>query len=164
MAMPGEKKAPDWVKVTDQAGWQPRDSQGEVVHQDQLWILGGWFNSFEAPPRDVWSSHDGKNWLLVQETAPWKHSDLPMALAFDNKIWVLEGCRFNYERFSDGLGPDGGNLNDVWFSEDGDHWHELPDTPWAKRHAASVFVYQDALWMVAGNHMGRDVWKLTKNR
>ena len=62
MAMPGEKQAPDWVKVTDQAGWQPRDSQGEVVYQDQLWLLGGWFNSFEAPPRDVWSSSDGLAW------------------------------------------------------------------------------------------------------
>ena len=67
--MPGEKRAPDWVQVTDQAGWQPRDSQGEVVYRDQLWILGGWFNSFEAPPRDVWSSHDGKAWRLVQASA-----------------------------------------------------------------------------------------------
>ena len=36
-----EKKA-DWVKVTDSAGWRPRDSQGEVVYKNQLWILGGW--------------------------------------------------------------------------------------------------------------------------
>ena len=38
--------APDWIKVTDNAGWQPRDSQGEVVFKDELWILGGWFDSF----------------------------------------------------------------------------------------------------------------------
>ena len=44
---------PDWVQVTEQAPWQPRDSQGEIVHNQQLWILGGWFQSYEAPPRDV---------------------------------------------------------------------------------------------------------------
>jgi hypothetical protein len=48
-----EKKTPNWFKVTDNAGWQPRDSQGEVIYKNQLWIFGGWFNSFEAPPRDV---------------------------------------------------------------------------------------------------------------
>lgn len=38
---------------------------------------------------------------------------------------------------------------------------ELPKRPWAPRHAASVFVYKNALWMVAGNNMTSDVWKRT---
>src|SRR5690348_1765971 len=74
----GADPAPDWVKVTEKAGWRPRDSSGEVVFKDQLWILGGWFDSFTAPPRDVWSSPDGKTWKLVTKEAPWKHSNLPM--------------------------------------------------------------------------------------
>lgn len=41
---------PDWVRVTEHAGWQARDSQGEVVYKNRLWIFGGWFQSFEAPP------------------------------------------------------------------------------------------------------------------
>jgi len=39
-------------------------------------------------------------------------------------------------------GPDEGysgrNRNDVWHSADGVRWHQVPDTPWAPRHAASV--------------------------
>ena len=27
---PGANRAPDWVKVTDRAGWRPRDSSGFV--------------------------------------------------------------------------------------------------------------------------------------
>jgi hypothetical protein len=50
----------------------------------------------------------------------------------------------------------------VWYSDDGKTWHEVPDTPWAPRHAASVFVFQNALWMVAGNNMTSDVWKLER--
>ncbi len=45
------------------------------------------------------------------------------------------------------------------------NWYELPGTPWKPRHAASVFVYEDALWMVAGSQAGemhRDVWKLQR--
>ncbi len=55
-----------------------------------------------------------------------------------------------------------GNQNDVWYSADGENWRELPGTPWKPRHAASVFVYDDALWMVAGNNMQPDVWKLIR--
>ena len=66
-------------------------------------------------------------------------------------MWVLEGWNNK-----------GGNRNDVWYSGDGVHWYELPDTPWKPRHAASVFVFDNALWMVAGNNMERDVWKLVR--
>jgi hypothetical protein len=41
-----QEKAMDWTKETDKAEWKERDSQGEVVFKNQLWILGGWFNSY----------------------------------------------------------------------------------------------------------------------
>ena len=84
-----EDKKLDWVQVTEQAAWQPRDSQGELVYKDQLWIFGGWFNSYDAPPRDVWKSADGKHWSLVTEKAPWIHSDLPMTVVFKDKMWLM---------------------------------------------------------------------------
>jgi hypothetical protein len=39
----GADRGFDWVKVTDRAGWEPRDSQGELVYDNKMWILGGWF-------------------------------------------------------------------------------------------------------------------------
>ena len=66
----------------------------------------------------------------------------------------------------EGHGKTEGNMRDVWYSADGMDWRELPDTPWNPRHAASVFVYRDALWMVAGNNahlMFPEVWKLTRS-
>ena len=76
----------DWVQVTPKAKWQARDSQGELVYDNKLWIFGGWFNSFAAPPRDVWSSANGKDWQQVTAKAPWKHSDLSMSITFKNTI------------------------------------------------------------------------------
>jgi len=66
-------------------------------------------------------------------------------------MWVLGGCDWSSS-------PN--NFNDVWYSSDGVSWNKLPDTPWHIRHAASVFVYKDALWIVAGSHLDNDVWKL----
>jgi hypothetical protein len=66
-------------------------------------------------------------------------------------MWVFEGYHRN-----------GGNRKDLWHSGDGVIWHELTDTPWNPRHAASVSVYDDALWMVAGSNMQKDVWKLVR--
>ena len=57
------------------------------------------------------------------------------------------------------------NRNDVWWSLDGKEWHEVPGTPWLPRHANSVFVFDDSLWMVAGNNgdhttLEPDSWRL----
>ncbi len=55
---------------------------------------------------------------------------------------------------------------DVWYSTDGDHWTELPDTPWIERHAASVFVLNGKLFMTGGTPIGQgslnDVWQLER--
>jgi hypothetical protein len=69
--------------------------------------------------------------------------------AFDGRLWVLEGWR-------------DGNRKDAWSSTDGIHWDELPGTPWAPRHAGTVFVHRDALWLAAGNNMQPDVWRLDR--
>jgi hypothetical protein len=68
-------------------------------------------------------------------------------------MWVMEGYNAR-----------GGNRKDVWYSQDGINWYEVADTPWNPRHAASVFVHDGALWMVAGNNMQPDAWKLTRRR
>ncbi|MEY2727174.1 MAG: hypothetical protein RLZZ458_3041, partial [Planctomycetota bacterium] len=62
----------EWRLETPAAGWRPRDSSGEVVFKNRMWILGGWFDSYSPPPRDVWSSADGMHWEQVTGEAPWR--------------------------------------------------------------------------------------------
>src|SRR3982074_3526328 len=106
---PGEDKVLDWEQVTDQPGCQARDSSGELVYKDRLWLLGGWFDSFSPPPRDVWSSPDGKAWNLVTPEAPWKHSALPMTVVFNDRMWLLGG-------WYNGRLPGHSASNEVWSS------------------------------------------------
>jgi hypothetical protein len=87
-------------------------------------------------------------WAQVTGTAAFAPRDGAGPLVFRNRMRVFEGA------------DPGGNLKDVWYSSDGAHWTELPSAPWAPRLAASLFVYQNALWIVAGNNMQSDVWRL----
>lgn len=54
---------------------EPASAPAAAVFGDRLWILGGWFDSRESSPRDVWSSADGRAWKLVQPRAAWRHDD-----------------------------------------------------------------------------------------
>lgn len=156
-----QDQPPNWVKVTDQAGWQPRDSQGEVVYQDRLWIFGGWFNSFEAPPRDVWSSADGKNWKLIQQSAPWRHSDLSMSVAYAGRMWFMGG-------WYNGRLPGHSASSQVWSSTDGVDWTQVTqDAGWSPRIAAGLVVFKDKMWLLGGTEnyyfgdersLKNDVW------
>ncbi|MDX1979833.1 MAG: hypothetical protein SFV51_06175 [Bryobacteraceae bacterium] len=159
--------APDWVRETPSAAWQARDSQGEVVFQNRLWIFGGWFNSYEAPPRDVWSSPDGKAWTRVTGSAPWQHSDLPMSLAFKKSMWMMGGW-FN------GRLPGHSASNAVWSSTDGARWTQVAEhAAWSPRIAAAVVEFKGRMWILGGTEnyyfgdaasLKNDVWHSADGR
>lgn len=148
-----------WTRVTAHAAWSPRGMiGGSVVFRDRMWLLGG--GTYDTPDRlqrdfynEVWSSANGTDWECHQTNAQWMPRQYHDVAVFDDRMWVMEGYN-----------ADGGNRADVWYSADGVDWHEVPDTPWAPRHAASVFVHNNALWMVAGNNMFPDVWKLSRTQ
>ena len=156
-----EEPSVRWTKVTDAAGWQPRDSQGELVYRDRLWIFGGWFNSFAPPPRDVWSSADGKDWQLVHQPAPWIHSDFPMTVAHADRMWLMGGW-FN------GRLPGHSASNRVWSSVDGIDWQQVTAAAeWSPRMAAALVEFKGRLFLLGGTEnyyfgnqdsLQNDVW------
>jgi len=163
----GQDHSQNWVRVTEAAGWQPRDSQGELVYRDQLWIFGGWFQSFEAPPRDVWSSPDGKTWTQVAKEAPWQHSDLSMALTFQDRMWFMGG-------WYNGRLPGHSASNQVWSSNDGVKWEQVTAAAgWSLRIASAVVEFQGKMWLLGGtenyyfgdaNSLRNDVWYSTNGK
>jgi len=153
--------APDWVKVADKAAWKARDSQGEVVFKDRLWIMGGWYDSFSSPPRDVWSTADGKTWDLVTDAAPWKHSDLPMTVVHDDKMWLMGG-------WHNGRLKDHSASAEVWFSENGKEWKQATaKAPWSARISGGLVSFKGKMWLLGGTedyyfgtekNLKNDVW------
>ncbi len=156
-----EKAQPEWVQETEAAAWAPRDSAGEMVYDGRLWLLGGWLQSYEAPPRDVWCSPDGKRWTRVLETAPWIHSDLPMTLAFNHRMWLMGG-------WYNGRLPGHSASNQVWWSTDGADWQQTTAAAdWSPRLAAALVEFQGKMWLLGGTEnyyfgdassLKNDVW------
>jgi hypothetical protein len=150
----------DWIKVTSDAGWRARDSSGELVFKDRLWIFGGWFDSLQTPPRDVWSSLDGKEWTKVQNEAPWKYSDLPMTVTFGDRMWFMGG-------WTNGRLAGHGATNEVWSSIDGETWDLVSKAGWSPRIASAIVEFQGRMWILGGTEnyyfgdqksLKNDVW------
>ena len=147
-----------WKQVIPQEPyWSARGMiGGSAVMNGRIWILGGGTYDTPTTPKrnfynDVWSSADGVRWTQHTSSAPWHPRQYHDVAAWDQQLWVMEGYHST-----------GGNRNDVWYSPDGSEWTELPDTPWAPRHAASLIVHDGSLWMIAGNNMEPDVWRLQR--
>jgi hypothetical protein len=149
------------VRVTERAAWQERDSQGEIVFAGRMWILGGWFDSFQSAPRDVWSSADGKTWKQATPAAPWRHSDLSMSLEFAGRMWMMGG-------WYNGRMPGHEAGNEVWSSTDGASWQQSAEhAAWSPRLASAAVVFQNKMWILGGTEnyyfgdassLKNDVW------
>jgi hypothetical protein len=149
---------------------------------------------------DVWSSADGVDWRCECEEAPWAPRRYHSVAVFDRKLWVVAGCNFGGADAAAQRGPiedprpiSGGawiataeqsvglgvntrtqrpdlNRCDVWWSEDGATWHEVPATPWVPRHAACLFPLEGRMIMASGSNgddstefpMFPDVWALAR--
>lgn len=59
-----------WVNVTMSAAFPPRDGAGALVHDNRMWLIGGWSRDTGYYPRvcanDVWCSSDGEAWQCVK--------------------------------------------------------------------------------------------------
>ncbi|MEX0643596.1 MAG: hypothetical protein WD468_12910 [Pirellulales bacterium] len=132
--------------MTPSAGFHVRDSAGEVVFNNRMWIMGGWYDSNTTTElRDVWNSEDGVNWTRVTERAPWTHPQHPVSLVFDNKMWMLGG-------FQGGRLPGGDQSNDVWWSTDGVSWTcACAAAPWKPRFSAGGAVFNGKMWILGGS-------------
>lgn len=143
-----------WKLVTPQAGWSPRGQIiGQVVYGGKMWIIGGGTYDVRTYLNDVWSSSDGATWTQVTSAAPWAGRQFHNVAVFADKMWVVAG----------GTAASEGGSTDVWYSTDGSNWVNLPNTPWIERHAASVWVSENALWFGCGSNVAvyNDIWKLS---
>lgn len=144
--------------VNPQADWQARDSQGEFVFDNHIWLLGGWFDAKAPNPRDVWKSPDGKQWTRTVEVAPWEHSDLSVATVYGGKMWFMGGRKL----------PGAENSNKVWSSPDGADWTlESEAAGWCPRVSPCFAVFKDRMWVFGGTEnfyldnddtLKNDVW------
>ena len=89
-------------------------------------------------------------WVNRLDNAPWRRRDSPGEVVFDGKMWILGG--FTPER-----------VNDVWFSEDGEHWTEATsDNIWPIRHEPACLAFKGSIWLMGefGASLYSGVWPM----
>ncbi len=170
---------PDWERRVEKGPFHIRDSGGELVFNDRMWLFGGYFPELSS---DVWSSKDGINW---EEHAPVPAKagiNIPVQYVHKGKMWIVSN---DGELFSSGDGNEwelvnaqppwgkryaaGGVVfkgkmwffggyqdrvlkNDIWWSEDGIDWKKSPtNAPWSPRQLfGNVVVKDDKIWIIGG--------------
>jgi hypothetical protein len=146
-----------WRREAENAGWEPRQLFNAVVNfNGKMWIIGGGYTSYYPfiAYNDVWSSLDGVQWQKELASAPWEKRVWHSATVYKNRIWLLGGYQSE---------PESKNLGDVWYSCNGKDWKKLEtEHSWSPRHAMSVYVYKDRMWIAGGNPwpLENDVWSL----
>jgi len=170
---------PTWVRVTESAPFAARDSAGELVFNDRMWLFGGYTPELV---NDVWSSEDGEHWTRVGEIPNKSGVNIPVNFVFDGKMWVVcnDGSLYASANGADWTlvtdqapwrgryamggavfakrmwvmgGMKGGALfNDIWSSADGVQWTlESDAAPWSKRQLFSLVTeFKDSLWILGG--------------
>jgi hypothetical protein len=129
--------------------WEGRHTAGYVVHQGQMWIVGGDVNQHHYQS-DVWHSADGRRWELADtdHPVPWSPRALHYTVAFQGKIWVLGG------QTMPGFAPSGEVFyRDIWHTADGVHWQRvIPEEPYwtARGMIGGSAVFQDRIWVLGG--------------
>ncbi|MGC8861801.1 MAG: cadherin-like beta sandwich domain-containing protein [Armatimonadota bacterium] len=147
----------NWKVELEDAPWSIRSLLGGVVvHQGKLWVIGGTLGGYQPfkAYRDVWCSEDGVHWIQVTDCAPWPARRWTSCVVYRNRIWLFGGFRSQ---------PTWQNFNDVWYSADGKNWKQLiTENIWSPRHEISAYVFNDRLWVVAGNAwpLANDAWQL----
>ena len=169
----------NWVKILNEAPFKIRDSEGELVFNNRLWILGGYTPELVS---DIWSSADGKTWEHAGDLPDPKGINIPVRFSHADKMWIAGASGGFYSspngkdwtlvsdnvpwkgRYAAGSavfkgrmwvagGSGNGNVyNDVWSSIDGREWTiECAKAPWSPRQLfGNLVVYQDKLWVIGG--------------
>jgi hypothetical protein len=150
-----------WERLTDHAPWSPRAYLAPVSLNGRIYVFGGGnYLPNEAFHHDVWSSSDGKEWTLETEAAAWAPRIWFTSAVYRGHLWILGGWSSQQTTPA----RPGGNFADIWYSRDGETWHEYnAPVSWAQRHEHSTYVFQDKLWVVAGMKppLNNEVWSLT---
>jgi hypothetical protein len=165
----------EWVQVTKQAPFAPRDGAGALTFRGRMWLIGGWNPGDKKHfPRicnnEVWSSADGATWTLEKPntflddsfdaTRDWEGRHTAGYVVFQDKMWIVGGD-VNQKHYQ----------SDVWNSADGKHWTYVNRgraVPWGPRALHYTLVFKDKIWVMGGQTMPafapsdevfyRDVW------
>jgi hypothetical protein len=147
----------EWIQVTTNAPFAPRDGAGALVFNKKMWLLGGWNpRDKKSFPRtcnnEVWNSADGALWSLVKPntfldanfdaTKDWEGRHTAGYVVLKNKMWIVGGDAIQRHYPSD-----------VWNSANGKTWtwvNQGQPAPWGPRVLHYTVAFKNKIWVIGG--------------
>ena len=132
------------------AGWRARTFSQAVLHNEKIYVMGGYDGTVHLS--DVWSSTDGQgqNWQLVKNNA-WPGRSEHQAVSHNGGLYVLGGANSSSTP-----------LNDVRSSTDGGATWQLKATPpWSVRRLHQAVSHNGRIYITGGHHhtaYRNDMW------
>jgi len=105
----------------NEGDWEGRHTAGYVVHNDEMFIIGGDANQ-GYHINDIWKSRDGENWELVNSNPPFAPRALHLTFTYNGYIYVVGGQTM--PSFISQV-VDEVYYNDIWRSLDGLEWEKV---------------------------------------
>ena len=133
--------------------WLPRIRFQMVEYKGRLYAMGG-IGLGGGFRKDVQSSANGKDWTPVNTNAAWAARHGHQAVVHNDRMYLLGGLTHS------SVGSNGGRLNDVWSSADGNSWSFEGNANWSARYFHQAVSHQGRLYVMGGNASTRqkDVW------
>ena len=80
-----------WTLEAAHAEWGPRMWPGLVVHKDELWLFGGYYNEEDRNRGGTWKTSDGKTWERVEAGPGPSPRHFPTVLSVGDDILLIAG-------------------------------------------------------------------------
>jgi len=140
-----------WDLATASVPWSNRATHYTLVFDNKIWVMGGqeiWSSTGVVAYNNVYYTEDGVNWVQATPHAGWSPRGLIMGnVVFQGKMWVIGGGTYDVRSYN----------NDVWNSVDGVNWEQVTaGAPWAPRQYHSVMVFDNKIWVLAGDEHDPD--------
>ena len=133
----------NWTRVSEKTPFGTRGYGELVVHDGRMWQLGS--------GRDVWWTKDGVQWTCARADAPFGSRYGTAVAAYGGKLWLMGGATQEESAPPEKHYPKYTTHNDVWCSEDGEHWARvLEHAPWEERMWFVSEVFAGRMWVVGG--------------
>ncbi|MDA1138988.1 MAG: cadherin-like beta sandwich domain-containing protein [Planctomycetota bacterium] len=134
-------ETPDWKLVSKSCPWSPRDSAGELVFNDRMWIFGGYTPGLVS---DVWHTKNGIDWEQAADIPSDSGVNIPICFTHNGRMWMTS---------QDGQ---------FFSSADGQSWDlVLSEVPWKGRYGAGSATFNGRMWVLGGIKEGvpqSEVW------
>lgn len=147
---PTGPKNGSWSSSTLNAPFSGRYGLAGVVFNGQMWVLGGYGNSYLGYDDDNWYSSNGSSWTLAS-APPYGGRYGHGAAVLNGQIFVIGGYKM------------GALQNDIWSSPDGINWVQInAKAPFTARADFVTLVYNNLIWVIGGwdgsSPPRNDVW------